>query len=530
MIVKGKLYQRNVDEETLNSLTFHHTGYDGEVTEYKLYRKLGDDTYVLPRYTYGKIPADAEFDLVNIPIDIEFSEKINLNWSQMFTVRKTQEFLVSELGAIIVGKTGEGKTLMAIKLICMLKQKTLILVQKDSMIQDWTKELLALTNLKKNQIGLIKQGKVKDGLVVIGSQQSLMNNRIDNAVNNMFALKIQDEVHKIGAEKFLYANTRFDTKYVLAMSATPKREDGLDAMYEMFTSSNKVYHISVRTKLANYRVYQIATDTPRLKLPAYLDHREKCIRNVISDVERNKKIMNILYRHNHRHIVVISERVEHLKNLMELAEKTFPNKKIYRFFGEHVKRERIRVTLFKERFSLGGVHEIILNNGDRAKIDVISISKDRTKINKCIFIYDGSEYEKSNLLADDIWVDNGSLFRNESVVERVWKNKTIKLDEYEDPDLSVFNDADIIFATYKKMTDSTNIPHLDTILYASPFASLTTLVQSKGRVERYKKGKLHPLVIDLVDIKYQMFIRFYEKRKREYSRLGMKKLPITLKI
>ena len=194
-------------------------------TLYKKFEQNGKVFYRVPRYALGNYS-----ELINkypqlvkgyseAKESIEFNDSsIEFNDSQKSTIEKTVEMLNKELGAIIVASPAEGKTTCAIKIASILGMKTLVLVHKDFLAEQWKENILKCTNIKENEIGLLKQGKFIDGKIVIGSMQSLMRGTIDNAVNDMFGLVILDECHRVGCKMFLRSATRFNSKFRLGLS------------------------------------------------------------------------------------------------------------------------------------------------------------------------------------------------------------------------------------------------------------------------------------------------------------------------
>jgi len=358
IIVKGFLY---IPKELFTlyverSLVFDNPEYfnairDGRSTkgiseQIVLYKKVktksGETLYRVPRYTFGSL---SEFItkyehkiFMPKPSDIDINwkpkKKFILNDSQIETLKKTKEFITKDYSAIIVAKPGEGKTSMAIKLITEFKQKTLILVHKNSLIKQWTEELLTLTDLKESDIGLLQQGKFIDGKVVIGSQASLMRNTISRDINKLFPMKIQDEFHLIGSKMFLRANTRFNSTMTLSLSATPFREDGLEKLYFLHSSNNIVKHRTARNVNSKYYSIGYNRKTKYRMLP-YLPYRIGLIQNIIEDEDRNDLLMRLLKAavKDGRRVIMVSDRINHLKLLMDRSLEMFPNKKIVRFFN-----------------------------------------------------------------------------------------------------------------------------------------------------------------------------------------------------
>lgn len=76
----------------------------------------------------------------------------------------------------------------------------------------------------------------------------------------------------------------------------------------------------------------------------------------------------------------------------------------------------------------------------------------------------------------------------------------------------------VIFATYQMFALGTDIQDLAGLVYATPQSSV---IQSKGRIERAIEGKKGPVVVDFVDTAYPDTIRWAAKRMAQYRKEGM---------
>lgn len=73
----------------------------------------------------------------------------------------------------------------------------------------------------------------------------------------------------------------------------------------------------------------------------------------------------------------------------------------------------------------------------------------------------------------------------------------------------------VLFATSKMLGMATDIPALSGLVYATPMADTR---QSDGRIKRSFTGKKRPVIIDIVDTKYDMTLRWAKGRKEYYRR------------
>jgi len=77
----------------------------------------------------------------------------------------------------------------------------------------------------------------------------------------------------------------------------------------------------------------------------------------------------------------------------------------------------------------------------------------------------------------------------------------------------------VIFATYQMFALGTDIQDLAGLIYATPQSSV---VQSKGRIERVSDGKKSPVVVDFIDTAYPDTVRWANTRMAQYRKDGMK--------
>ena len=143
-------------------------------------------------------------------------------------------------GGILEVPCGRGKTIMALKIISILKKKTLILVHKEFLMNQWIERIHDF--LPSAKIGKI-QGTtfdIDDKDIVIGMIQTLYDKAYASNTFSSFGLTIIDEVHRIGSEEFSKTLFKTITNYMLGISATVERKDGLTKLLYMFIGP-KIY-------------------------------------------------------------------------------------------------------------------------------------------------------------------------------------------------------------------------------------------------------------------------------------------------
>lgn len=125
-------------------------------------------------------------------------------------------------------------TVMGINIISKIKKKTLVIVHKTFLLNQWIERIEEF--LPDAKIGSI-QGQVidiEDKDIVIGMLQSLSMKSYPSDLFSCFGLTVVDEAHHISSEVFSQALQKIVTPVMLGLSATMQRKDGLTHVFKMF--------------------------------------------------------------------------------------------------------------------------------------------------------------------------------------------------------------------------------------------------------------------------------------------------------
>lgn len=125
-------------------------------------------------------------------------------------------------------------TVISINIITQLKKKTLVIVNKEFLLNQWLeriRDFAPSARLGKIQGNIID---IEDKDIVIGMLQSISMKDYPSETYSSFGLTIFDEVHHISSEVFSCALFKIVTKYMLGLSATMERKDGTTYVFKLF--------------------------------------------------------------------------------------------------------------------------------------------------------------------------------------------------------------------------------------------------------------------------------------------------------
>ena len=265
----------------------------------------------LPRGLKEKLFEYLNYNLVKYKIiDNRVFEKIETK-KILFTLRAEQEDAIKEIlkydSSICVAPPGFGKTLIGAKIFEQRAVKTLIIVNKNMLLDQWISRFVDYFGYKKSDIGFLGKSQNRlNGNIDIATMQSL--NNIPELVEN-YTQVIVDECHHIPALTFEQIVKNFKGKYILGLSATPNRKDELDPI--LYQQLGNISYEYKKPKTHTNRLLVIKTE-----FTSSADNYAAIINELVSNEDRNRQIVKTIKENIDRKILLLSDRIEHL-NLLE---------------------------------------------------------------------------------------------------------------------------------------------------------------------------------------------------------------------
>lgn len=141
-----------------------------------------------------------------------------------------EAMLVKDIG-VLVAPPGAGKTVIGTYLIAARGVSTLVLVHRKPLLDQWVTKLAVFLGMATNEIGQITGGKKKaNGHLDVAMIQTLF--RVDDRLAG-YGHVIVDECHHIPAFSFERVLKNVRARYLVGLTATPKRRDGHHPICEM---------------------------------------------------------------------------------------------------------------------------------------------------------------------------------------------------------------------------------------------------------------------------------------------------------
>ena len=220
-------------------------------------------------------------------------------------------------GAMMVLPCGYGKTIVALHVAAQLGVRTLVLVHKSFLVEQWRDRVGAF--FRDASVGKIQCDTVDaDVDVCIAMVQSLSVRDYDDGVLGDFGLLIVDEAHHMSAPCFSRALRKLRCARILALSATPERKDGLTQL--LFWSMGPIVHRVERTPEA-LDVFVLACAAGKRREILTRDGQvcmPKMINEIAEDGARTAVIAKAMARLHvlGRRIIVLSDRVAQLHSIL----------------------------------------------------------------------------------------------------------------------------------------------------------------------------------------------------------------------
>ena len=264
--------------------------------------------------------------------DIKLNDKRNeipVNFTFHGTLKPFQQIAEDKVlkydFGVLSSPTGSGKTVMALSIIAKRFQKTLIIVHTKELLKQWIARIK--TFLKIKNVGQIGDGKKIVGKeITVGMVQTIYN--FGKEIKDEFGFIVVDECHRTPSRTFTAAVQMFNSKYVLGLSATMFRRDGLAKLIYWYIG-NLVHEIKPDELIESGDILPLEIIWRNTEFFTDIDpvvEYTKVLSAITNDAERNMLICKDVaeeVKNNKGICLILSDRKYHCINLQKILMYNF---------------------------------------------------------------------------------------------------------------------------------------------------------------------------------------------------------------
>ena len=324
--------------------------FQKDIQNFPIYYESKTRFYV-PRHWGIKKFGEPEVDIVSeglsLPETISFSTKFPPHDFQNEII---ESFIEKNANGLICVPCGYGKTFMALNIAVRLKRRFLIIVDKEFLMNQWKSEIENF--IIGARVGILQANKIQMEAekydVTICMIQTICRREFPDGFFDQYGFTIFDECHHLGASYFCKALLKIQTKYMLGLSATPDREDGLTCVFEYYLGE-PVYKNTKRApdKEAVVKAVWFDSEDPTYKDVPVNWRGEPVTAKLLNQVAefeaRNKKIMELIDEYAkdpNRFILILSDRISQLE-WFEKALNEWSTKFIHGYYIGGMKQSKL---------------------------------------------------------------------------------------------------------------------------------------------------------------------------------------------
>lgn len=281
--------------------------FNAKPTSFPLYDH--DDDYIYVPFAYNINLPRPERDVLP-RTEVLFTGELREPQKQVKT--EAIQHLNTTGSVIIACPPAFGKTCLGINIATQIKLKTLIICHRVILINQWKDSIKKFCKNPKIQI-LTGKSVIEDADFYIINAINIPKHQRSFYKN--IGLVIVDEAHIIMAKKISECMKYLIPRYIIALSATPYRTDGLDILLDMYFGKNKIIRKLFRKHLV-YKVntgYKVETKTNRT---GKIDWGS-VIESQSDNATRNEFIINIVKGFPERTFLILCKRINQANYLVE---------------------------------------------------------------------------------------------------------------------------------------------------------------------------------------------------------------------
>lgn len=260
------------------------------------------------------------------PHQVDFKSRIDARPNQESFIVDLHTATKASYGCLGMAEPGFGKTVCTLETIASLERPAIIIVHKSFLMNQWVERIKEFFDIEDDEIGIVQQDKCeyKGRKIVVAMAQSLHARTYPAEFYTYFGTLAVDEVHRFAAPTFRETIVLFPARYRIGVTATPNRQDGLQAVFEAHIG--KIQAIGEKRKVKP-EIKQIPADMKVASEKPFKDFRGQMnlakVVNFIAESESfNRQIARMAVKATTagRKVIIFSDRIKHLESLEDVIK------------------------------------------------------------------------------------------------------------------------------------------------------------------------------------------------------------------
>lgn len=214
-------------------------------------------------------------------------------------------------------------TVLLINMVSKINEKTLVVVPRSNLVQQWVDRFLQHSDIKEHEIGVALENRCSyvGKKVVIGLVHSIALDRYGDKFRHSFGCTVYDEVDRsVPPTTFAPVVGMFPSYYRMGASATIKRSDGLDKVFEAHMGQHYLYGSNENRMPARIIVHKFTESSGFIPHGSKtLNRRGMIISKLAANPQRHYLLVNYikLVVNSGRRCLVLSDRTTQLSTIRD---------------------------------------------------------------------------------------------------------------------------------------------------------------------------------------------------------------------
>lgn len=261
----------------------------------------------------GKL-VNREPEQVELYPKIDFQFKATLRPAQIPVAQEAYAQLAATGTTTLCLPTGFGKTLLSLYMAGLCRNIIAVNLPSQSLIESWSSTFIKCYPDCKDRIWIVGENEMPENPALILFMYTRFD-KIPPYLRRQIGCYIIDECHLHCTVGKVGALLSITPRYVIALSATPERNDSLENMIYTIVGTHRIERLSENP----FQLIKLKTGIKIEEERGMFGlNYSAFVNNQANSLERNSEIINIIHGNRHRKFMILTKTKEHVTNLENL--------------------------------------------------------------------------------------------------------------------------------------------------------------------------------------------------------------------